>query len=216
VDGSAGAMYWSSTIYPHDPEHAQLIVFGADGSEGLGKFRHHFVRAVRGPSPFRFVDNGDGTISDTATGLVWEKKSNDGGIHDSSKTFAWSTGASGSPDGTVFTQFLAALNKQPFAGHSDWRLPTAEEFRSLNGGIGDGPCGSIDLAFSNQCPCDLVGCTTCLVTDTGCSCLSTHAEWSSTNVDGDATRAVTAGVGGSPGTAAKTALEAVRAVRQGP
>src|SRR5262249_50972170 len=29
-----------------------------------------------------YVDNGDGTITDTRTGLMWEKQSDDGSIHD--------------------------------------------------------------------------------------------------------------------------------------
>lgn len=30
----------------------------------------------------RFVDNGDGTITDTETHLIWEKKDDGGGLHD--------------------------------------------------------------------------------------------------------------------------------------
>ena len=43
------------------------------------------------------------------------------------------------PDGTVFTQFLGALNtcfstfgNDGFAGHCDWRLPTYEELLTLH------------------------------------------------------------------------------------
>jgi hypothetical protein len=43
----------------------------------------------------RFVDNGDGTISDRRTGLMWEKKSaldgrpNDDDLHDGDNTYQW-------------------------------------------------------------------------------------------------------------------------------
>jgi hypothetical protein len=39
----------------------------------------------------------------------------------------------------VFTQFLASLNNQAFAGHRDWRLPTAEESAELDWGVRDDP-----------------------------------------------------------------------------
>jgi sugar lactone lactonase YvrE len=36
-----------------------------------------------------FVDNGDGTITDTQTGLIWEKKDQGGGLHDVNTLFPW-------------------------------------------------------------------------------------------------------------------------------
>jgi hypothetical protein len=64
----------------------------------------------------RFIDNGDGTISDTKTGLMWEKKtgeaggsSNPGDVHDVNNLYSWSnSGKDG--DGTAFTVFLRTLN----------------------------------------------------------------------------------------------------------
>ena len=76
-----------------------------------------------GASP-RFIDNGDGTITDRETCLVWEKKDNAGGIHDLNNVYQWSSTGS-AMDGSVFTVFLAGLNGAAFAGHRDWRVPTA-------------------------------------------------------------------------------------------
>ena len=90
----------------------------------------------------RFVDNGDGTVTDHETGLIWEKKDNFGGglnladPHDADNGYAWS--ASGTvADGAAYTDFLAKLNDGAstdggastaitgcFVGHCDWRLPT--------------------------------------------------------------------------------------------
>ena len=39
--------------------------------------------------PGRFVDNGDGTITDPETGLMWEKKDGAGGIHDVDNWYIW-------------------------------------------------------------------------------------------------------------------------------
>jgi len=61
-----------------------------------------------------FVDNGDSTITDRATGLMWEK----GG----SPTFKTIKSAK---------FYVRKLNEGRFAGYSDWRLPTVEELASL-------------------------------------------------------------------------------------
>ena len=37
----------------------------------------------------RFRDNGDGTVSDTRTGLRWEKKDQGGGLHDVDTGYLW-------------------------------------------------------------------------------------------------------------------------------
>jgi len=81
-----------------------------------------------------FRDNGDGTVTDDSTGLMWEKKTYDtNGVHHVNYAYSWSqpevTGTE--PDGTAFTVFLRILNESRFAGHSDWRLPTRQELLSI-------------------------------------------------------------------------------------
>lgn len=86
-----------------------------------------------------FVDNCDGTVTDTATGLMWEKKTTTVGSgqnfadpHDVDNLYTWT--ASGTPyprTGTAFTDFLSKLNTPPcFAGHCDWRLPSEASLNS--------------------------------------------------------------------------------------
>jgi hypothetical protein len=88
------------------------------------------------PSP-RFVDNGNGTVTDKRTCLVWEKKTGTIGSlsecpagpncadpHNVNNTYQWSSGFPFGLNGTVATVFLKQLNDEAFAGHTDWRLPT--------------------------------------------------------------------------------------------
>lgn len=70
--------------------------------------------------PARFIDHGDGTVTDTRTGLMWEQKTDDSAIHDKDNLYTWSTGAPYNPDGTAFFTFVATLNgPTPFAGYGD-------------------------------------------------------------------------------------------------
>ncbi|HZR81812.1 MAG TPA: DUF1566 domain-containing protein [Candidatus Binatia bacterium] len=68
-----------------------------------------------------FVDNGDGTISDLRTGLMWEKLSDDGTIHDKDKDFFWPN----------HLAKATQLNQQGFAGYTDWRIPNVNELQTL-------------------------------------------------------------------------------------
>jgi len=72
--------------------------------------------------PRSFADNGDGTITDNATGLTWEKLSKDDSIHDKDRFFTWAN---------AFAVKIAELNADRFAGHNDWRLPNLFELETL-------------------------------------------------------------------------------------
>ena len=54
----------------------------------------------------RFVDNGDGTVTDKLTGLQWEKKTDDATIHDKDERYARRTAGFDAKGGTYKT-FLA-------------------------------------------------------------------------------------------------------------
>ena len=102
------------------------------------------VRAVRGDSSclpgdgytaahdlaLSYTDNGNGTVTDNNTGLLWEIKGTTAGIHHVDNMYTWST-SGGPANGTVFTVFLDTLNSTNFGGHNDWRLPTIKELMSI-------------------------------------------------------------------------------------
>ncbi|MGH7789398.1 MAG: DUF1566 domain-containing protein [Candidatus Binatia bacterium] len=143
------------------------------------------------------ADNGDGTISDRRTGLMWEKLGNDGGIHDRDDSAAWAD---------AFAK-VATLNATGFAGHSDWRLPNVNELQSL---VNYGAAAlTVFPAFDGSC---VPGCA---VTD--CSCTPAVGHWTSTSRQGAGASAWTIDfASGAVAPANKLAtLLAVRAVRGG-
>jgi hypothetical protein len=121
-----------------------------------------------------YTDNGDGTITDNSTGLMWEKKTQDGSIHSAWATYSWSgpsLGTTNIMDGSITSTFLATLNGgSGFAGHTDWRIPNRVELESLLNLQNYYP--AVDSVFDTNCEADCTVMT--------CSCTQSVAYWSST------------------------------------
>lgn len=156
----------------------------------------------------RFIDNGDGTVTDAQTGLMWEQKTDDGSIHDKDDTYDWATSGV-PPNGDAFQVFLSELNFAEsadgttstgcFAGYCDWRLPTVEELQTIL--VEPHPCSTspcIDPIFGPTQAVDY---------------------WSRTSLAGGIPELLNAWVvgfgDGSVGTIAKSGFACVRAVRTG-
>ncbi len=91
------------------PPTGQTVVYTAGDD---GDYKKGYPRTGS-----RFVDNGDGTITDKATGLMWAKDGNgpgcfNGGLKNWADSITWAE----------------ALD---FAGHTDWRMPNIKELLSI-------------------------------------------------------------------------------------
>ena len=161
---------------------------------------------VKAGGPLSYQDNGDGTITDLNTGLMWEKKSADGSLHDVGKSFVWS-----SPVTDTVWDWIDAINTEVgngigFAGFNDWRLPNVRELLSI---IDYGRLNmAVNPAFNNNVS---PGCTVLT-----CSAISSVPYWSSTTVATIAGDAWTVEFGAGHVVAfLKSVSNAVRAVRGG-
>ncbi len=119
------SQFISSTEYVSDSAEGQLVFgvnfadgrikgYGTGPMPGQSQGKQFFVLYVRGNPHYGindFVDNGDGRISDLATGLTWMK--NDSGT------------------GMVWEDALAYCENLDAAGYDDWRLPNAKELQSI-------------------------------------------------------------------------------------
>jgi hypothetical protein len=117
------AQFATSTKYVSTTMNGDETMFGVNFADGRikgyglktrGNEKTFFVLYVRGNSNYginQFSDNGNGTISDNATGLVWSQA-------DSASGMNWS-------DALVYCEGSSA------AGFDDWRLPNAKELQSI-------------------------------------------------------------------------------------
>jgi hypothetical protein len=118
---------WSATAYLGTTMKGNATVFGVNFADGRIKgyprdrgprgVNRLYVRYVRGNPAYgrnAFSDNGNGTVSDHATGLVWSKSDSGQGM-DWQAALAW----------------VQRKNAEGYLGHSDWRLPNAKELQSI-------------------------------------------------------------------------------------
>lgn len=113
------AQYWSATEYLGTTINGAPTAFGVNFADGRIKgyptsFKTADALYVRGNPDYgtnAFIDNGDGTITDAATGLMWT--------------------ATDSGYGMPWDEALTYAETLTTAGYTDWRLPNAKELQSI-------------------------------------------------------------------------------------
>lgn len=122
VDVSKDEQYWASDYYV-----GVTVEGGSDAAFGVNHVTGHikayaatvsgqfgnYVRAVRGDDYGinEYTDNGDGTISDASTGLMWAQDD--------------------SGEGLVWKDALAYAEDSELADYTDWRLPNIKELQGI-------------------------------------------------------------------------------------
>lgn len=113
------ANYWSSTIFAYNAGSAWYVYFGNGYVHWNDQASGHYIRPVRvspnSVNPNRFNDHGDGTVTDTETGLMWVKNPVAAGVGGVS----------------TWNDAVQACENLAYAGHNDWRLPNINELSSL-------------------------------------------------------------------------------------
>jgi hypothetical protein len=117
----------SSTLYVSTTFGMVEAVFGFNFIDGrikgyptthivpeCGTAKHYYVLYVRNNPAYganQFVNNGNGTITDNATGLMWMQNDNGAGV--------------------LWKDALSYAENLTYAGYSDWRLPDTKELQSI-------------------------------------------------------------------------------------
>jgi len=122
------SQYASSTLYVS--ESFEQLLFGVNFADGrikgyglslFGRDKTFSVACIRENNTYGvndFSDNGDGTIMDNATGLMWAQDDSGSDV----------------PAGLNWEEALAYAEEQNAAnylGYSDWRLPNVKELQSI-------------------------------------------------------------------------------------
>ncbi|MBN2011733.1 DUF1566 domain-containing protein [candidate division KSB1 bacterium] len=123
------AQFVATTIYKGTVMGGQQALFGVNFADGRIKGypidatpnqpngKTFYILFVRGNAAYGindFSDNGDGTITDNATGLMWAQA-------DNSDAVLWQ-------DALAWVQLK---NNEYYLGHNDWRLPNVKELQSI-------------------------------------------------------------------------------------
>lgn len=110
--------YWTKNVYKLQPYFGWAIFFGFGSGIAKSMDTKRYVMVVRGGHDrrfgesdlSRFKDNGDGTVTDEATGLMWQQSEN-------------------ARSGAELARKLC--KEMTLGGYTDWRLPNIKELNTI-------------------------------------------------------------------------------------
>jgi len=150
-DASSNTLTSEPAAYPgQDASHGRdaAAMAGTLTKVGGGNAGFDFTKIDASGNPLPASATTWSCVRDNVTGLLWEGKTDDNGLHDKDWTYTWynstgvndggsaGTAAGGSCGGTVAAgcdteKFVAAVNASALCGTTGWRLPTRNELLSI-------------------------------------------------------------------------------------
>lgn len=126
-----------------DAEHGRDVIHN-DDSDGHAGFS--FTKLDSSGNPLPASANNWSCVKDNVTGLIWEIKTNDGGLRDMNHSYSWYNSNPATNGGAVGTEsggscynagrcdtekFVADVNATGLCGANDWRMPSISELQSI-------------------------------------------------------------------------------------
>lgn len=120
-------------------ESINNIACSSLSSAWLGLMQDGQVQAGQKMSYTLLNQNGAECVRDNVTGLIWEQKTDDGGLRDKDNHYTWynpdnsnNGGFAGYENSGKNThEYIKQLNASNYCGYNNWRLPTKNELRSI-------------------------------------------------------------------------------------
>ena len=135
-------IYAATTLHAVDPDLAAyniksgVNIFGFTGTAALPDTGQTSVYTTNDDGTYQpgttgksYTDNGNGTITDNRTGLMWKKCSEPD----------TTTNCSGSPTAYTWANAITQCEGLSYASRTDWRLPNAVELFSITVQQGSAP-----------------------------------------------------------------------------
>ena len=126
---TVSSRYWSSTTTAGNPSYAWIVDFCCGGTYSYDKSSvYYYLRAVRGgQTSNNFHDNGDGTVTDTNTGLMWQQDTSPGGAYTWQQALSYCENLILNNNG----EWTSGTPNTSGVKYDDWRLPNRNELQSI-------------------------------------------------------------------------------------
>ena len=130
--------------YPGQDAESGRDVTQNDNSNGHAGFS--FTKISNTGTELPVSATGWNCVKDNVTGLIWEVKTDDSGLHDKDWSYSWyqpdnsknggsagyqNQGSCGSTSACDTDAYVQAVNAAGWCGYTNWRLPTVDELSGI-------------------------------------------------------------------------------------